>query len=262
MKLLQQPVQTVNLQQLQAALLKRVNQKVAVYWSGKVEEGVVPLEEKQRGPIDHVRHEEHLADLRLFELQHFINIVDQLNGSIVHYVGTGDGRVLHDLAVYLNSRGKRIWAYDIGKAGVQKTQLAFSDAGTEEQNVVLQADIESVCTEEIMLPDSSCLLALPRILDILDKQEPNYQSLAPEQRKMARVCRMIGPLLKFLKVFVIIREPLRNINAIWGDTTPSPLESVARYMSEGLGVEVEIIRLGFHQHYHHVNTAALLQAKF
>jgi hypothetical protein len=76
---------------------------------------------------------------------------------------------------------------------------------------------------------------------------------------MARTATRIGALLRFLKVLVIHPEPAGNEQAIWQDTTVSPLEDLVKLMEVGLGAPVELRRLGTTDFHGHIYTAALLQ---
>lgn len=247
-------------QALAEELHRKINPDVADHWERKILEGIVPTEVKRRGLVDmdhHNREAEKLVNLeantvlRLYENQW--KPAPNNRGTEIHYFGIGTGRALARVARIANIHGDHVIAYDVCPAGYNAGNDAFRDSPKGTQNRVLFGDILNACKIKYIRPGWASKIIASRVLDVLDRQEWG---------KMERTARRLGRLSSFVDILIMYPCPEDNLNAIWGDTTPHPLEEVVGYMQEGRGDrKLEVTKEGSERFHGHVYTEILIRGK-
>jgi hypothetical protein len=258
------------LQALKQELAQTVDPAVMAHWNAKISAGIVPTEILNQGEVDWAKHTEERKKLVEFEtrvLAHLFlhewkpaNWEELDEAKEIHYVGVGDGEALLALAHMAAVLNYAVIAYDTSEVGVENAELALEKVYGEEGTLVFLADILSVCESKCISTKKGSKLILPRVLHVLDTQEPDWKDKLPHDGKMARTLRRIGAL-HFPDVLIIHPCPEDNPRAIWGDTTPHTLEEIQGYMEEGSECELEFKKLDIHSFHGHVYTAVLIRPK-
>lgn len=252
-------------------LASSVGVDVESHWSNKVRAGIVPTEVSQNGGADPEKHAEEMNRLAEFETHAVGSLFqgDPIDAAAhqleLHYFGIGTGQAFKKVVTTANSSGYIVVGYDAalascanGKRVLHEVEIQKENHGLE--NLVFQADIEFACQPPYIDPRHARKLVVPRVLDVTDKQDPDWTHRAKRQRKLPRTARRIGKLLHFLEDILII-HPCANDNpkAIWGDTTPYTLISVVEYVKEGFKGELKWKSLGTVDFHGHIYTAILIQ---
>ncbi len=236
--------------QLATELEQSVEPSIETHWSLRIAEGIIPNEEKLQGPVDGVEHIQKEVGLAVFEARIILDLFEK--GLLptyndpdrveAHYVGIGNARGLEKVTPVFNERGYNVIAYDTTSVACDNARKVFDRLINRAENETFLADIYTACQKRYMNPDRAVFLILSRVLEVLNKQQRNWDKVPPEQRKMARVLRRIGKLR--MPVLMIYPCPEDNKHVVWGDGNPLPLLEVVGYMEEGARRELEPLLLG------------------
>lgn len=248
-----------------------VNERVSLKWNDKIQEGIVPTEVKKRGEVNKIVHAEEMERLDAFVAGTVSHCLKERwkhavrkNPKFIHFFGVGTGGAIERAARSANLYGYGLRAYDTCDEGCKNAERAFcmitQSPDRTWENEVFRADIEFACDRRFIQPENSTAIVIPRVLDILDKQEVGWTRTRVKKRKMPRVARKLGDLVTFVDVLLVHPCPEDNVGVVWGDTTPHKLDLVLEYMEEGAQRKIHGKKLGKVLHHGHTYTAVLVHA--
>ncbi len=243
-------------------LALKVRSDIRDYWNAKIMDRIVPTEVKRLGPVDMEAHESALRKLAVEQA----GLIEMLFAGPwkakeadpifeLHYFGVGTGEALKLIAKIANRNKHTVVAWDTSDVGYANAAVIFDKLRSPLPNMIYLADIEDACNLQFLRPERARKLVIARVLDVLDKEDEGWEKIPYHERKMARTAREIGAMLTYLEVFLLHPSLEDNLGAIWGDTTPHPLEEVVGFMQEGCEVQIEATKLGKIDHYGHIYTA-------
>ena len=254
---------------LECELSSSVIEEVRQHWQEKISNGIVLTEVKNRGTVDFSEHMREMHSLARFEG----DVVDNLfkgrwkpkaggdKVSELHYFGIGLGTGLAQVVPVANRARHEIVAYDTCQIGCDNGAKVFAQQNSKYKNRVLLADIHFACKRRYIRPGKASKLIVPRVLDVLDTQDPDREKKLPRERKMAKTARRIGELLRHLEVLLIHPCKEDNLNAVCGDCTLHSLSEVLEYMEEGRKGKLDAQVLGTTSFFGHIYTAVVIGSK-
>jgi hypothetical protein len=248
-----------------------INAKVRAKWNKKIEEGIVPTEVKLRGKVNLSLHWDEMRRLDIF-ISLMVNLCFEKKWKhaihktpkFIHFFGVGTGGAIEPVARTANSHGYGVRTYDTCDTSYLNAEQAFAMIKESPdriwRNENFYADIEFACDPKYIEPAHSAAIVIPRVLDILDKQEVGWMKTRRKNRKMPRVARKLGVLVDAgVDVLLVHPCPEDNVDAVWGDTTPHPLDEVLGYIQEGSRNKIRATKPGTVIHHGHKYTAVLIE---
>lgn len=248
---------------LRQELRSSVDPDLDKYWSGLLLQGGIFPEEM--GSDDESSQKKFAQDMDSFG-EYVGNLAEQAFGAIhsphrnpyiVHVVGVGTGHDLRHITISANNRRMPVWAYDTARVAHSNTVSVFDDIGGKimaypRNNRVFLADIERVCREDVLHPDSARFLLLIRILEALNKP-------SKDPAKMDRVCRKIGPMLDYLKVLVIGPRTGKNLGVKFNNNEPIEIEEIVQPMEQEFDRPIRTTEFEGYKHFRHHYSATLIE---